>query len=176
MGDIDPTHDKAPAYGSHDGNGSFDHALPERQNADELKRHLGNRQIQLIAIGGAIGTGLFVSIGSGLQRGGPGSLFLAFLIQSIMVALVTNGLAEMTIYMPISGAFIRFAGNWVDEAWGFMCGWNFFFYEAFLIPFEIAALCLVLGFWSDDIPAVAICIACIVLYGLLNVVAVKFFG
>lgn len=148
----------------------------ERDNADNLQRHLGNRQIQLIAIGGSIGTALFVSIGTGLQRGGPASLFLGYLTQAIMLACVSNGLAEMCVYMPISGSFIRFAGNWVDEAWGFMAGWNFFLYEAFLIPFEIAALNLVLGFWRDDIPVAAVCVGCIVLYALLNVVAVKYFG
>lgn len=148
----------------------------ERDNSDQLKRHLGNRQIQLIAIGGAIGTALFVSIGGGLQKGGPGSLLIAYMIQAVMVAMITTGLAEMTVYMPISGSFIRFAGNWVDEAWGFMTGYNFFFYEAFLIPFEIAALNLVLQYWSDKIPVAAIIVACIVLYALLNVIAVEYFG
>lgn len=73
-------------------------------------------------------------------------------------------MAEMATLMPVSGGFIRLAGKWVDDAWGFMAGWNFFFYEALLIPFEITALNLVLSFWRDDIPAAAVCAACIVLY------------
>jgi amino acid transporter len=133
-------------------------------NTDHLQRHLGNRQIQLIAIGGSIGTALFVSINSGLYHGGPGSLFLAYTIYSIMLGLVNNCAAEMSTYMPVSGGFVRLAGKWVDEAFGFMAGWNFFFYEALLIPFEITALCTVLGFWRDDIPAAAVIAACIVLY------------
>ena len=133
-------------------------------NADQLQRRLGNRQIQLIAIGGSIGTALFVSIGGGLERGGPGSLFLAYTIYSIMLGLVNNCMAEMTVFQPVSGGFIRMAGKWVDDAFGFMAGWNFFFYEALLIPFEITALNLVLTFWSDNIPVAAICAACIVLY------------
>jgi len=60
------------------------------ENADQLHRRLGNRQIQLIAIGGSIGTALFVSIGSGLVRGGPGSLFIAYAIYACMLALVNN--------------------------------------------------------------------------------------
>jgi amino acid permease len=52
----------------------------------------------------------------------------------------------------------------VDEAFGFMAGWNFFLYEAFLIPFEISALNLVLTYWRDDIPVAAVVAACIVLY------------
>ncbi|KAK5121694.1 hypothetical protein LTR85_004866 [Meristemomyces frigidus] len=146
------------------------------ENADHLQRRLGNRQIQLIAIGGSIGTALFVSIGSGLAHGGPGSLFLAYLIYSCMLGLVNNCMAEMTVVMPVSGGFIRMAGHWVDDAFGFMAGWNFFFYEALLIPFEITALNLVLSYWRDDIPAWAVCLACIVLYAALNVLAVKAYG
>ncbi|KAK8138006.1 General amino acid permease AGP2 [Apiospora sp. TS-2023a] len=124
-------------------------------NADHLQRHLGNRQIQLIAVGGTIGTALFVSIGGGLMQGGPGSLFIAFTLYSCLLALVNNCLAEMVIYMPVSGSFIRMASKWVDDAFGFMAGWNFFLYEACLIPYEISALNLVLTFWRDDVPPAA---------------------
>lgn len=134
-------------------------------NSDELQRHLGNRQIQLIAIGGSIGTALFVSIGTGLLKGGPGSLFLGYAVYSCLLGFVNNCMAEMAIFMPVSGSFIRMAGKWVDEAFGFMAGWNFFLYEAVLIPWEISALNLVLTYWSDDIPVAAICAACIVSYG-----------
>ena len=133
-------------------------------NLDGLQRRLANRQIQLIAIGGSIGTALFVSIGTGLYKGGPGSLFLAYLIYSCMLGLVNNCMAEMATLHPVSGGFIRMAGKWVDDALGFTAGWNFFLYEALLIPFEITALNLVLSFWRDDIPAAAVCGACIVLY------------
>ncbi|KAJ5168502.1 uncharacterized protein N7482_004096 [Penicillium canariense] len=145
-------------------------------NSDQLKRHLGNRQIQLIAIGGSIGTATFVSITSGLVKGGPGSLFLAYTIYSCMMGLVNNCMAEMAIFMPISGAFIRMAGHWVDEAFGFWAGWNFFLYEALLIPFEISALNLVLTFWRDDIPVEAVVAACIVTYFVLNAFTVKYYG
>ena len=94
-------------------------------NPDNLKRHLGNRQIQLTAIGGAIGTSLFISIGSGLYHGGPGSLFIAYTLQSFVVAMVNNCLAEMNTTYPVSGGFIRLAGHFVDDALGFMAGWNF---------------------------------------------------
>lgn len=134
-------------------------------NADGLHRRLGNRQIQLIAIGGSIGTALFVSIGSGLAQGGPGSLLIAYLLYSCLMGLVNNSMAEMGTLHPVSGGFIRMAGKWVDDAFGFMAGWNFYLYEALLIPFEITALNLVLSFWRDDIPTAAVCAACIVLYG-----------
>ncbi|CAI7673730.1 unnamed protein product [Penicillium pancosmium] len=149
-------------------------------NADNLQRHLDNRQIQLIAIGGAVGTALFVSIGTGLYHGGPGSLFLAFTTQCIFLAMVNNCLAEMSTAYPVSGGFIRLAGKWVDEALGFMVGWNFFFYEALLIPFEISAFTLVLSFWSDKVsepgPVAGIVAGIIICYGTLNMLAVKAYG
>lgn len=94
------------------------------ENTDHLHRRLGNRQIQLMAIGGTIGTALFVSIGSGLYKGGPGSLFLAYTIYACFLGLVNNCIAEMTTAYPVSGGFIRLAGHFVDDAFGFMAGYN----------------------------------------------------
>lgn len=102
-------------------------------NADQLQRHLANRQIQLIAIGGSIGTALFVSIGTGLYNGGPGNLLIAYTIQSCALALVNNSIAEMSTAYPVSGGFIRLAGKWVDDALGFMVGWNFLFAKILLL-------------------------------------------
>lgn len=133
-------------------------------NADQLQRRLNNRQIQLIAIGGSIGTALFVSIGGALHNGGPASLLIAYALQSFALAMVNNGMAEMATAFPVSGGFIRMAGYWVDDAFGFMAGYNFFFYEAILIPFEITAFNLVVTFWTTEIPIGAICAVIIVLY------------
>ena len=88
-----------------------------RGNADALKRSLGNRQIQLIAIGGSIGTALFVSIGSGLMDGGPGSLFIAFTLYSCLLGLVNNCMAEMAVYMPISGQPALFSHSVLLTSW-----------------------------------------------------------
>ncbi|KAE8368989.1 amino acid permease/ SLC12A domain-containing protein [Aspergillus caelatus] len=145
-----------------------------------LHRRLGNRQIQLIAAGGSIGTALFISIGGGLAKGGPGSLFIAYTLYSCILGLVNNSIAEMNTYMPVSGGFIRLAGYWVDDALGFLAGWNFFFYEAFLIPFEITALSMVMSFWNPSVtepgPTAGICAAVIICYASLNILAVKFYG
>ncbi|KAF2650805.1 general amino acid permease-like protein AGP2 [Lophiostoma macrostomum CBS 122681] len=145
-------------------------------NSDDLQRHLANRQIQLIAVGGSIGTALFVSIGGALNKAGPAGMFFAYFFYSCLIALVNNCMAEMATYMPVSGGFIRMAGHWVDDALGFATGWNFFFYEALLIPFEITALNTVLGYWRTDIPVAAVCAACIVLYAACNILAVKAYG
>ena len=98
------------------------------ENVDDLKRRLTGRQIQMITIGGSIGTALFVSIGSGLVSSGPGSLLIAFSMYCVFLAAVNNCMAEMAIFMPVSGSFIRMGSKWVDEAFGFMLGWNFFLY------------------------------------------------
>lgn len=161
MTDSPPPHEKASPS---DVRESSLEAVAVAENADQLHRRLSNRQIQWIAIGGSIGTALFVSIGYGLIEGGPGSLFIAFTLYSCMMGLVNSCLAEMVIFMPVSGSWMRMASKWVDEALGFTAGWNFYLYEAILIPFEISALNLVLGYWSDKIPLAAICAACIVLY------------
>lgn len=133
-------------------------------NEEGLQRRLGPRNIQLIAIGGSIGTALFITIGQALNKGGPGSLFIAFAIYNVTIAMVNNSMAEIATYMPVSGGFIFLASKWVDDALGFMVGWNFFIYEALQIPFEITAINLILSYWRDDIPIPAVCMACIALY------------
>lgn len=85
-------------------------------------------------------------------------------------------MAEMVTYLPISSPFIRFAGRWVDEAFGFAAGWNFFVFEAALVPFEVTACNLIIHFWSDIVPTWAIITMILLLYFLINVLAVKWYG
>ena len=70
----------------------------------------------------------------------------------------------MTTYLPISSPFIRFAGRYVDDAFGVAAGWNFFIFEAALVPFEIVACNVIIHFWSDVVPAGGIIAITIVLY------------
>jgi amino acid transporter len=74
-------------------------------------------------------------------------------------------MAELVSYLPISSPFIRFAGRYVDEAFGFAAGWNFFIFEAALVPFEIVACNLVIHFWSEAVPTGAIIGIILFLYG-----------
>lgn len=122
----------AEKHSDHDASDGFEPTTDIQEgmlsdNADDLQRHLNNRQIQLIAIGGSIGTALFVTIGQGLYWGGPGSLLIAYALQSFALATVNNSIAEMSTAFPVSGGFIRLAGKWVDDALGFMLGWNFLY-------------------------------------------------
>ncbi|PPQ63265.1 hypothetical protein CVT24_006790 [Panaeolus cyanescens] len=139
-------------------------------------RTLKHRHVQLIGIGGTIGTALFVQIGSGLTKGGPASLFLAFSIWSTFILAINNCLSEMVTWIPVSSPFIRFADRFVDPALGFCAGVNFFIFETALIPFEIIAFNVVLQFWTDKIPVVAVIVFMLVAYSLLNVFAVKYYG
>lgn len=77
------------------------------------------------------------------------------------------GLAEMVTYLPISSPFIRFAGRYVDEALGVAAGYNFFIFEAALVPFEIVAVSLIIKYWTDVIPVAAMNVVIIVLYGFV---------
>ncbi|KAL0954516.1 hypothetical protein HGRIS_003483 [Hohenbuehelia grisea] len=145
-------------------------------NGDRTHRTLQNRHIQLIGMGGAIGTALFVQIGSALTKGGPGSLFLAFTLWCSVILSVNACLAEMVTWIPISSPFARYADRFVDPALGFCAGINFFIYEAVLVPFEITAFNLVLQYWTDKIPVPAVIAIILVLYVMFNMFAVKLFG
>lgn len=74
-------------------------------------------------------------------------------------------MAEMVTYLPISSPFIRFASRWVDEAFGVAAGYNFFVFEAALVPFEVTACNVVINFWSDAVPVGGIIAMVLVLYG-----------
>ncbi|OCL12726.1 hypothetical protein AOQ84DRAFT_227151 [Glonium stellatum] len=143
---------------------------------DSTHRKLKPRHIQLIGIGGTIGTALYVQIGRGLLNGGPASLFMAFTIWCSFILAVTLCMAEMVSYLPISSPFIRFAGRYVDDAFGVAAGWNFFIFEAMLVPFEIVACNVIIHYWSDAVPAGGIIAIVIVLYAAINLLAVEWYG
>lgn len=77
---------------------------------------------------------------------------------------MTNCVAEMVTYLPISSPFIRFADRYVDEAFGVAAGYNFYLFEAFLVPFEIVACNFIIQFWTDVIPTGAVIAAIILAY------------
>ncbi|KAL1843339.1 hypothetical protein VTJ49DRAFT_2156 [Mycothermus thermophilus] len=116
------------------GTTSPDYVSIRSVQGDHTHRRLKSRHIQLIGIGGTIGTALYVQIGKGLLDGGPASLFLAFTLWCTVILAVTLCMAEMVSSLPISSPFIRFAGRYVDEALGFAAGWNFFVFEAVMVP------------------------------------------
>ncbi|PLB33996.1 putative general amino acid permease (Agp2) [Aspergillus candidus] len=82
----------------------------------------------------------------------------------------------MVTYLPISSPFIRFAGRYVDDAFGVAAGYNFFIFEAAMVPFEITACNIIITYWSDAVPVAAIIVIILILFVLLNVFAVQWYG
>ncbi|KAG9633643.1 amino acid permease, partial [Aureobasidium melanogenum] len=145
-------------------------------NTQSLHRSLRGKEVQLFAIGGAIGTSLYVQMGSALPKGGPAGLFIAFVIWAGVMWAVNECFAEMVCYLPVPSPFIRFGGAWVDDALGFAMSWNYFLNMAILVPFEIVAMNIMITFWTDKVPVEAIIVAMIVLYAFLNTITVRYFG
>ncbi|KAE8370690.1 amino acid permease/ SLC12A domain-containing protein [Aspergillus caelatus] len=144
--------------------------------SQKLHRKLRGREVQLFAVGGAIGTSLFVQMGSALPKGGPAGLFIGFIAYSTIVLAVNECFAEMVCYMPIPSPFVRLAGHWVDDALSFAMGWNFFLAMALNIPYEIVAINVLLTYWTDKVPTAAVVVVVMVIYGILNVLTVRYFG
>jgi AAT family amino acid transporter len=94
-------------------------------NEDRLRRSLSARQVQMIAIGGTIGTGLFLGTGKALATGGPASLLICYSIVGFIVFVTMLSLGEMAAFVPVAGSFCTFAGRYVDDAFGFALTWNY---------------------------------------------------
>ena len=91
--------------------------------AKQLQRELNNRHIQLIAIGGAIGTGLFVATGSVISQAGPGGAILAYILIGIMLYFLMSSIGELATFYPVSGSFSSYSTRFVDSSLGFTMGW-----------------------------------------------------
>ena len=102
-------------------------SAPTGQTKEELKRGLASRHLSMIAIGGAIGTGLFVASGSTIAEAGPGGALLAYALIGIMVLLLMQSLGEMAANLPVAGSFQTFASRYVSDSFGFAMGWNYWF-------------------------------------------------
>lgn len=89
-----------------------------------LQRQLKGRHLQMIAIGGSIGTGLFVASGQALASGGPASLLIAFVLTGLMLYCTIQALGEMAVLFPVSGSFSAYSTRFLDPAWGFAMGWK----------------------------------------------------
>ena len=108
----------------------------ETQEGRVLKRGLKRRHLTMIAIGGSIGTGLFLAMGGTIRDAGPGGAMVAYAVMGIVVYFMMTALGEMATRLPIPGAFTSYADRFIDKAWGFTNGWSYWFGSAILIrPF-----------------------------------------
>ncbi|GAA6044039.1 hypothetical protein JCM8097_001383 [Rhodosporidiobolus ruineniae] len=112
-----------------------------------VRRALKARHLQMIALGGTLGTGLFVGSGSALHTGGAAGLFLGYTIMGAVVYSMMVALGEMTTLFPVNGAFVHYASRFVDPAMGFALGFNYWYSWAITIPTEIVAAGIVVQYW-----------------------------
>lgn len=117
--------------------------------AAPLTRGLKARHIQMIAYGGSIGTGLFITSGKALSQGGPAALLIGFALTGVMLLCTLQALGELAVCFPVSGAFSTYATRFLDPAWGFALGWNYFLQWTVAFPLELVAASLTIQFWSS---------------------------
>ncbi|MER2255094.1 MAG: amino acid permease [Priestia megaterium] len=148
----------------------------KKQDDKHVKRHLKARHMTMIAIGGSIGTGLFLATGSSIQTAGPGGALIAYGAIGIMVYFLMTSLGEMATFMPVSGSFSTYASHYVDPALGFALGWNYWFNWAVTLAVEIAASAIIMKFWFPDVPSIIWSALFLGLIFLLNFLSVKSYG
>lgn len=141
----------------------------------ELAKGLSGRHIEFIAIGGAIGAGLFLGSGQGIQLGGP-SVILSYLLCGAIVYLMTRALGELTLNQPVAPSFVphieRHVGAWA----GFVTGWSYWLLWVLVGILEITAVAMLVRFWWPDFPQWISAGVTILTLFLLNRTAVKLFG
>ncbi|AOW06480.1 YALI0F01254p [Yarrowia lipolytica CLIB122] len=142
---------------------------------DRLSRSLSGRQVQMIAIAGVIGTGLFLGTGKSLANGGPASMLICYTIMGFLVYLTMLSLGEMATYMPVAGSFCSYASRFVSESVGFSLTWNYWFNDVTSTASDLVALQLVFKYWSE-FPGWAISLIFWVFLIVLNVIHVKAYG
>ncbi|KAL6933006.1 related to General amino-acid permease GAP1 [Hanseniaspora guilliermondii] len=113
-----------------------------------LKKKLKNRHLQMIAIGGAIGTGLFVGAGSSLSTAGPAGVLIGYLISATFIICVVLGLGELAVEFPVSGSFTTYANRFVDESFGFAANWNYVFGCSISLPLELVSASITVDYWG----------------------------
>lgn len=143
---------------------------------EHLERKLKTRHLTMIAMGGTIGTGLFLASGATIHDAGPGGALAAYLIAGIMVYFLMTSLAEMATFIPISGSFSTYTARFVDPALGFAVGWNYWYNNAIILALELSASALIMKYWFPDAPGIMWSAIFIVLIFGLNVLSVKGYG
>lgn len=141
-----------------------------------LQRKLTARHISMIAIGGSIGTGLFLASGASISQAGPGGALLAYSLIGIMVYFLMTSLGEMSAYLPVTGSFSTYASRYVDPAFGFALGWNYWYNWAITLAFDLTAAAMVMKYWFPNSPAVVWSAIFLVIIVGINMLSVRVYG
>ncbi|KAG6897719.1 hypothetical protein C0992_011929 [Termitomyces sp. T32_za158] len=115
---------------------------------DKLHRGLSARQVQMIAIAGTIGTGLFLGTGQSLAKGGPASILLCYCLVGFVVYVTLLLLGEMATQYPVAGSFNAYATRFFSPSYGFALSWNYWFNDAVSVASDLTAAQILLGYWT----------------------------
>jgi aromatic amino acid transport protein AroP len=140
-----------------------------------LKKGLSNRHIQLIALGGSIGTGLFLGIAQTIKLAGP-SVILGYAIAGLIAFLMMRQLGEMIVEEPVSGSFSHFAYKYWGKFAGFTSGWNYWVLNILVCMAELSAIGLYIHYWWPEIPTWVSALGFFIFINLINLLHVKLFG
>ena len=156
------------------------HAAKRRWlNSHEEGYHkaMSNRHVQMIAIGGAIGTGLFLGAGARLQMAGP-SLALVYLVCGIFSFFILRALGELVLHRPSSGNFVSYAREFLGEKAAYVAGWMYFVNWAMTGIVDITAVALYMHYWGafGDVPQWVFALGALAVVGTMNMIGVKWFA
>ena len=140
-----------------------------------LRRALTNRHIQMIALGGAIGTGLFYGSAEGIKLAGP-SILLAYALGGVVIFFVVRAMGEMSVYRPSSGSFSRYANDYWSPRAGFVAGWNYWFNYIAVAMAELTVVGQYIQYWFPSVPAWASAAVVLLVITMVNLVGVRAFG
>ncbi|CAK1364308.1 Dicarboxylic amino acid permease [Cercospora beticola] len=149
-----------------------------RDAGHSLHRGLQARQVTMIAIGGAIGTGLIIGTGTALANTGPASILISYSIIGLLVYVVMAALGEMATWLPAAGGFAVYADRFVDPALGFSLGYTYWFKYIITTPNQLTAAALVIQYWvsADRVnPGVWITVFLVIII-TINFLGIKYFG
>jgi len=142
---------------------------------EKLNRGLKNRHLQMIALGTAVGTGLFYGSTSTIALAGP-AVTLSYLIAGIIIFLVVRMLGEMSVEEPVSGSFSYYANKYWGQFPGFLAGWNYWFLYVLVSMAELTAVGIYLQYWFPDLPQWLGAFICLVIITAVNLITVSAYG
>ncbi|NWB97385.1 amino acid permease [Pseudomonas gingeri] len=146
-----------------------------QQQVKGLKRGLSARHIRFMALGSAIGTGLFYGSASAIQMAGP-AVLLAYLIGGAAVFMVMRALGEMAVHDPVAGSFGHYASTYIGPRSGFILGWTYAFEMVIVGLADVTAFGIYMGFWFPDVDRWIWVLGVVFFIGALNLCTVKVFG
>ncbi|MFC5427826.1 amino acid permease [Paraburkholderia denitrificans] len=149
--------------------------MTSNDKSGQLKRGLKNRHIQLIALGGAIGTGLFLGIAQTIQTAGP-SVLLGYGIAGIIAFFIMRQLGEMVVDEPVAGSFSYFADKYFGPFAGFLSGWNYWVLYILVSMAELSAVGIYMHYWWPNLPTWVSALAFFAIINAINLTSVKSYG